>query len=227
MHDVVMIAIVAGLLAMDERAGWQSLLSEPVFAGPLVGAITGHIGLGVTAGVTLQLVWLSIGAARGSRRPNVVVGGVVGAGVMCLGAARTQDYVLFTPYWILCGLLAGEAGRWLADTAGRWRERWLEGFRLPATAAAASRNLALYTIGSALFVGLVDALAVLAMLPLALQLSEVLLDLVGDAQVGLWMWSIALPGIAVAAIVHAFSARSLVRFMLVGVLLAVVAAWLI
>jgi mannose/fructose/N-acetylgalactosamine-specific phosphotransferase system component IIC len=227
MHDLLLIAGVAGLLTLDDRAGWQSLLGEPVFTGPLVGLLTGQPAAGFSVGVVLQLVWFSIGAARGSRRPDVVAGGVVGAAVMCLGAQRTADYVSVAPGAVMCGLLAGEAGRWIADAAGRWRERWLEGFRLPADAGAASRNLTLYTVGSALYVAMIEGLAVLVMLPVALRVSALVLGRAGAGAAGLSAWAAVLPALAVAAIVHGFATRSLFRFVLVGFVIQVVLAWLL
>lgn len=227
MHDLVIIAIIAGVLALDDRAGWQSLLGEPVFSGTLVGLVTGHTAAGMATGVVLQLVWLSIGAARGSRRPNVVVGGVVGAGVVCLGMKNTPDHLQLSACAIFLGLLAGEAGSRVAGATGRWRERWLEGFRLPTDPVAASRNLIVYTAGSALYVGLVDALVVLAALPLALRLAGLLMDRAGEAAGGIALWSLALPGLALAVIAHAFAMRSLVRFLLLGFVLEVVLLWLV
>jgi mannose/fructose/N-acetylgalactosamine-specific phosphotransferase system component IIC len=226
MHDVLIIAIIAAVLALDDRAGWQSLVGEPVFSGALVGLVTGELASGMSVGLVLQLVWLSIGAARGSRRPNVVVGGVVGAGVACLGGATVPDRLPLAACAILMGLVAGEAGARLSGAAGRWRERWLEGFRLPADRAAASRNLALCHVGSALYVGLVDGLVVLAALPASMWIAGALLDRVGDGAAGARVWAAALPGLALAVIAHAFAPRNLLRFVVVGFLLAVVVTWL-
>lgn len=227
MHDLVTIAIIAGVLALDDRAGWQSLLGEPVFSGTLVGLATGHAAAGMSVGVVLQLVWLSIGAARGSRRPNVVVGGVVGAGVMCIGFPKAPDPVQLGASAVFLGLLAGEAGAWTASVSGKWRERWLEGFKLPPDTLAASRNLAVYTAGSALLVGLVDALVVLSVLPLALPLAGLMMDGMGGAVGGAGIWLAALPGLALAVIAHAFATRSLARFVLLGAGLLMVVSWLV
>jgi len=229
MPDLLWIAIIAGLLALDDRAGWQSLLGEPVFSSLLVGLATGHVATALRCGVALQLVWLSIGAARGSRRPNVVVGGVVGAGAACLALDRTGDprEPVLIAAAVFCGLVAGEAGQWLSGTAGRLRERWLDGFRLPTEANVASRNLVIYTVGSALAVALVDALVVLAALPVAVAVTEFIMDRIGPAAPGASQWLMALPALAIATIVHAFAARSLGRFAALGALIAVVTVWLL
>jgi mannose/fructose/N-acetylgalactosamine-specific phosphotransferase system component IIC len=226
MHDVLVIAIIAAVLALDDRAGWGSLLAEPVFSGTLVGLATGEMAAGMSVGLVLQLVWLSIGAARGSRRPNVVVGGVVAAAVMCLGVREGAGEARLAACSVLLGLLAGEAGSWTSAVTGRWRERWLEGFRLPADARTASRRLAVFSAGSALYVGVVDGLVVLAGVPLAQRAAALLTGRLGEGARGVELWTLALPGVALAVMAHAFATRNLFRFGLVGVLLAVVVTWL-
>ena len=72
MHDLLVIAIIAAVLALDDRAGWTSLAAEPVFSCLIVGLVFGHVGAALRCGVALQCVWLSIGAARGSRRPHAL-----------------------------------------------------------------------------------------------------------------------------------------------------------
>ncbi|HEX6790558.1 MAG TPA: PTS sugar transporter subunit IIC [Candidatus Krumholzibacteria bacterium] len=226
MHDALIIAIIAAVLALDDRAGWGSLLAEPVFSGTLVGLATGETAAGMSVGLVLQLVWLSIGAARGSRRPNVVVGGVVAAGVMCLGVREGADEARLAACAVFLGLVAGEAGNWTSAVTGRWRERWIEGFKLPADAAAASRRLLAYSAGSALYVGLVDGIVVLVGVPAAQRAAALLTGRLGDGARGVELWSLALPGLALAVMAHAFATRNLFRFGLVGVLLAVVVTWL-
>jgi mannose/fructose/N-acetylgalactosamine-specific phosphotransferase system component IIC len=229
MHDLLLIAIITALLALDDRAGWQSLAGEPVFSSLFVGLAFGHVGAALRCGVALQAVWLSIGAARGSRRPNVLVGGVVGAGATCLSLHKTGDprEPLVIAAAVFCGLVAGEAAQWAEARAGVAREKWLERFRLPQDANVASRNLALYTIGSAAYIALVSALVSAVALMLSLPLADLIIDRAGEAASGLSAWAGALPAFAVATIAHAFTTRALGRTAALGFLLAVVVAWLL
>jgi len=229
MHDLLAIAIIAAVLALDDRAGWQSLAGEPVFSSLIVGLVFGHVGAALRCGVVLQCVWLSIGAARGSRRPNVVVGGVVGAATACLSLHRSGDprEPLVIAVAVFCGLLAGEAAQWVGARAETVREKWLEKFRLPQDANVASRNIALYAIGSALYIALVSALLSAVALTLSLSLADVLIDRAGLSAGGLTAWAAALPAIALATVAHAFATRSLGRMAALGFLLAVVVAWLL
>lgn len=229
MHDVITIAVIAGVLALDERAGWQSLLGEPVFSALIVGLATGQLSAALHCGVILQLAWLSIGAARGSRRPDVVGGGVVGTATACLVLGRTGDprelYVIAVA--VLCGLLAGEAGAWVSRVTGEGRERWLAGFRLPSDPNVASRNLVFYAAGSALYVALAEALFVALALPLAVAVTEALTDRVPGAAAGASAWVTALPGLALTTIALAFAGRTLGRFAVLGLLVVGVVAWLL
>src|SRR6476660_3846784 len=102
MHDLLLIAVVAAILALDDRAGWQSLAGEPVVSSLIVGLAFGRVG-----------------AARGSRRPHAVVGGVVGAAATCLSLHRSGDprEPLVIGAAVFCGLLAGEAAQWLDGRA--------------------------------------------------------------------------------------------------------------
>ena len=229
MHDLLLIAIIAAMLALDDRAGWQSLAGEPVFSSLIVGVAFGHVGAALRCGVALQCVWLSIGAARGSRRPNAVVGGVVGAAATCLSLHRSGDprEPLVIAAAVFCGLLAGEAAQWLDGRAGIVRERWLERFRLPADVNVASRNLILYSSASALFIALVNGLISAVALIISLRVADLIIDRAGQAAAGVTAWAAALPAIALATIAHAFATKALGRMAALGFVLAVVVAWLL
>jgi mannose/fructose/N-acetylgalactosamine-specific phosphotransferase system component IIC len=229
MHDLLAIAIIAAILALDDRAGWTSLAGEPVFSSLIVGLVFGHVGAALRCGVALQCVWLSIGAARGSRRPNAMVGGVVGTAATCLLLHRNGDprEPLVIAAGIFCGLLVGEVAQFIDARAGTAREKWLEGFRLPADANVAARNLILYSSGGALYTAAVNGLVAAFGLAVCLRLADFIIDKAGLSAGGVTMWAAALPAIAVATVAHAFATRALGRMAALGFLLAVVVAWLL
>ena len=78
MSPFLLLSLVAGALAVDERAGWQSLLGQPIFSALLVGVITGQMYVALATGLVLELIWLSIMPMRGVKHPNRVTGGIVG-----------------------------------------------------------------------------------------------------------------------------------------------------
>jgi mannose/fructose/N-acetylgalactosamine-specific phosphotransferase system component IIC len=229
MHDLLVIAVIAAVLALDDRAGWQSLAGEPVFSAAVVGLLFGHVGPALRCGVVLQCVWLSIGAARGSRRPNVVVGGVVGAATACLSLHHSGDprEALVIGAAVFCGLVAGEAAQWVDARANSAREKWLESFRLPTDVNVASRNLILYSTGSALYTAAVNAALAALGVAVCLRLADLIIDKAGPSASGVAAWAAALPAIAVATVAHAFATKAMGRMAALGFLLAVVVAWLL
>jgi mannose/fructose/N-acetylgalactosamine-specific phosphotransferase system component IIC len=229
MSDVLLISLIAGLLALDDRAGWQSLLGEPVFVAVIIGMVTHQMSAALLAGVALQLVWLSIGAARGTRRPNTVVGGVVGIAAACLVLKHTGDTrtAFVVSAGVFFGLLAGEAAPVISKAAGEYRERWLVRFRLPATPEAASRDLAVCVLVSAVTVAGVNGLSVLVMLPVATGLTDALTGRVGAIEVGAGAWLAALPAFAILTVGRAFANRVFGRAALLGLAAALVAVWLL
>ncbi|HEU4364898.1 MAG TPA: hypothetical protein VFT13_05475, partial [Candidatus Krumholzibacteria bacterium] len=176
----------------------------------------------------LQLVWFSIGAARGTRRPNTVVGGIVGIAAACLVLKHTGDtrtaFVVATA--VFCGLLAGEAGAVISRGAGELRERWLVRFRLPDTPEAAARDLAVRVVVSALVVAVVNALSVLVLLPIAAGLTDLLTGRLGAPAAGAGLWLAALPAVAIVTIFAAFGNRALGRYAALGFLVALALVWL-
>lgn len=229
MPDVFLIALLAGLLAIDDRAGWQSLLGEPVFSSLIVGLLLDTVTPALQVGVVLQLAWLSIGAARGTRRPHTVVGGIVGVASAALVLSKNEDArtVVVVAAGVLSGLIAAEIGAMLARAPGALRERWLGNFTLPDNAAAAARKLTLTVAGAAFFVGLVDFVLVLLMLPLGERLVALLDARLGaGGAAGARWWLMTVSALGVAAVLRAFGTRVLVRFLAAGAVLVLLIGWL-
>jgi fructoselysine/glucoselysine PTS system EIIC component len=227
--DILLIALVAGLLAIDDRAGWQSLLGEPVFSSLIVGLILGAVAPALQVGVVLQLAWLSIGAARGTRRPHTGVGGIVGAASAAMVLAKNEDArtAVVVAAGVLAGMLAAEIGALLARAPGTLRERWLGNFTLPHTATDAARKLALTVMAAALFVGLVDFVLVLLMLPLGERLVELFNARFGTGgAAGARWWLMTVSALGVAAVLRAFGTRVLVRFLAAGAAAVLLIGWL-
>jgi mannose/fructose/N-acetylgalactosamine-specific phosphotransferase system component IIC len=228
MSDVVLIALIGALLAIDDRAGWQSLLGEPIFSAWIIGMVTGTTVPVLKVGIALQLAWLSIGAARGTRRPNTVVGGVIGAGAASLVLSRTGDTreSVIIAAGVLMGLLAAEVGAIAGRATSVLRDRWLGNFRLPEHGPA-SPKLTFTVVASALSVGLVDFIMVLLLLPPAVRVAEMFGARLGPhAAVGARWWLICVSAIGVAAVLRAFGTRVLVRFLALGAAATLLVGWL-
>ena len=229
MQEALLTSLIAGVLAIDDRAGWQSLLGEPVFSALIVGLLFDQIAPALQVGVVLQLAWLSIGAARGTRRPHTVVGGIVGAASVAIALSKNEDArtAVVVAAGVLVGLIAAEIGAAILRAPATLRERWLGNFTLPGYVADASRKLTLTVVGAALFAGVVDFLLVLLILPLGERLVELFDARIGaGGAAGARWWLVAVSAIGVAAVVRAFSTRVLVRFLAAGAAAVLLVGWL-
>lgn len=84
MSDVAAIAalaVLAGGLSLDATAAFQIMVSQPLVAGVLAGALLGEPATGLAVGTTLQLVWVGVMPVGAAQFPDATVGAVVGVGV--------------------------------------------------------------------------------------------------------------------------------------------------
>jgi len=64
--DYLLLALVAGLAAVERKGFLQAMLSRPIALGPLAGLVAGDLSAGLTVAVPLEFIWLgavNLGAA--------------------------------------------------------------------------------------------------------------------------------------------------------------------
>lgn len=207
-EEIGILTVVAGFLAIDERAGWHSLLAQPVFAAALVGLLFGEFVAAVSVGVILELVWLSVLPMRGMRRPDAVAGSVVGAGTACLLIRHTGDprIVFVVSLCAVLGLVCGEVTGTLGRRIHVLRNRGLGGFAgrvSPETLI--SRRLAAYMFASLCFVFISEALLVAGLLPLTAVLAEWITAVAGDpVSTGARAWADLIPALGAGAAIQMY-----------------------
>ncbi len=226
MNLIVELSLIAGLLAIDDRAGWQSLLAQPVFAGSLVGLLVGEIQVGVAVGLVLEIIWLSILPMRGQRRPDQVAGAVVGAGTAGLLLRLTADprILLITAVGILVGLIVGEVTGRLLSQFNRFQHVVLSRVDLRNSSRIASGLLGLQ-LASVAYIFLVEILLVFTFLSLSLNVTERLTGAVTLA--GSQGWLRLLPIIGAASLIHLYWQQSLKRVLVMCTVLTVFVLWII
>lgn len=79
--DTLLFCLLGGIISTDVDAAWQSMLSQPLVACPLAGAVLGNIELGLTFGILLQLPFLAELPVGGATVSFGGVGSYVGAGM--------------------------------------------------------------------------------------------------------------------------------------------------
>ncbi|MFQ5511756.1 MAG: PTS sugar transporter subunit IIC [Candidatus Krumholzibacteriia bacterium] len=231
MNTLILLSLIAGVLAIDDRAGWQSLLAQPVFAALLVGFVTGEVRTAVAVGLILELIWLSILPMRGLRRPDQIAGAVVGAGTAALLMKLTADPRVYfiSATGILVGLFAGELGARVSAPLFALLNRRLGRveFSPEAGFARTARKLLVLQAGSTLYLFVVEAVVVFILLGAGYHGAERLTRYVGGALVaGAASWDRLLPALGAASLIHVYWHRHLKRVIILCAVMVILVLWL-
>jgi mannose/fructose/N-acetylgalactosamine-specific phosphotransferase system component IIC len=70
LEDFVIVALIGGLVAIDTTAAFQTMVSQPLSVGALVGLVFGDLRTGLLVGTSLQLIWIGAMPVGGSRIPD-------------------------------------------------------------------------------------------------------------------------------------------------------------
>ena len=231
MSPFITLSVIAGILAVDHRAGWQSLMAQPVFAALLIGSLIGELWIALTVGLALELIYLSIVPMRGARIPDAVAAGVVGAGTASLLMHHTGDprFAFVSAVGVLMGLLAGEIGARLTTPLFAFQNRVLSGIEIgPHLSRRNTINrIFLLHVLSVGFIFVVEGLAVLLLSWAGYYAGHRFTLLIGGTLVeGAVHWSFLVPAIGAASLVHLFWQHHLRRVLLVCAILVVTLLWL-
>ncbi len=79
LQELVLVSVFGGLVALDETEAFQTMLSQPLLVGPVVGFLLNDLAGGLAIGVLLQLAYLWIMPIGTATFPDPAVGAVVGS----------------------------------------------------------------------------------------------------------------------------------------------------
>ena len=233
LQDFVVLAVVAGILAVDDRAGWQSLVAQPVFASVVIGLVLGELDMALAVGIVVEMVWLAVLPMRGTQRPDAVVGTVVGVATACLLVHDTGDprFAFVASIGVFVALACGEAAGALTRFVYVPKERFLAGFISAGQSAVDDgqvvRRLVFHQAVSLVYVIVVHALFVLGLLPVALYLADLFAGARVDAVApGLVVWYELLPAFGAAALIQIHWHKHLNRFLVVSAVTFWVILWI-
>lgn len=224
---VLQTIVLGGVAALDAAPFAQTMLSQPLVTGTLLGFLWGDWITALEVAVVLQVL-AACTLPVGARTPeDYAIGGVIGVG-LALALASRQPFIMAREACALVGVLGGM----LAATGGvpllkwqrrrneglsRWSEQALRGGDERALVAANVASVAL-----AFGVGVAYCGACLALGVWSLD------GLVGRESLRLARaWSLAQPlwlGLGLAHVLHSFVQRRLARAAVFGA--ALIAAWL-
>lgn len=228
----ITLGVIAGVLAVDQRAGWQSLLAQPVFSAVLVGSIIGEPWVALAVGVVLELIYLSIIPMRGVRAPDHIAAGVVGGGTASLLLRHSGEprIAFVCAVGLFLGLAAGELGARLALPMFGLQNRFLSSveFSPDTVRRRVARRVFLLHASSVGYIFIVESLLVLALCAGGYYVGERFTRLADGTLVqGAMWWGSLVTTIGVASIMHLFWQHRLRRVLVVCAVLAVIFLWLL
>lgn len=111
LSEIILLGLFGGLVAVDTTSGWQMMLSLPIVACSLLGALMGHYELGLQMGILLTLPWLTQVPAGATATTEGNLGAIAATGIAIHLATMFPDSVnISIIFSILFGLIVGIAG---------------------------------------------------------------------------------------------------------------------
>ena len=84
LQELIFVSIFGGLVALDKTEAFQSMFSQPLVAGAIVGLLLNDLPGGLFAGVLFQLIYLWVMPIGAATFPDPAVGSVVGSAGYCI-----------------------------------------------------------------------------------------------------------------------------------------------
>lgn len=228
MESILLFSVIGGVLAVDDRVGWQSLLAQPVFAGLLIGFVTGQPQAGIAVGVLLELIWLSILPMRGIRRPDQIAGVVVGAGTACVLLNSTGDprFGFITAIGVITGLMSGIGALWLAKPVHEFKDVRLSEFA-NSSRAQDPRSLGRMHLLQTISIFLIEMAMILVFLSLSLVLGEWMSSVMDESVIeGTRFWAILMPVFGISALIQIYWHKFSIRFLFLSMMLVLLILWI-
>lgn len=105
-------SLVIGLLALDTTIAFQILLSQPIFACPIIGWLLGNPQMGLEVGLIMQLLWLHIVPVGAAIFPE----GNIASMIICAFAVLFDELpypnLVFSSA-VMIGIFVSYAGSWI------------------------------------------------------------------------------------------------------------------
>lgn len=122
--DVVPFALLGGLLGLDVVSFPQAMVSRPLVAATLAGALAGDAERGLVLGAVLEMVALGTLPFGASRYPEWGSASVVGGALYASGTDGAAGQLAFGMLVaLLTAWLSGESMDWLRKLNARWSRR--------------------------------------------------------------------------------------------------------
>ena len=77
-EKIIIICVIGGLVALDNTEAFQTMFSQPLFIGPLIGLVLGDIPGGLKTGILFQLIYFWVMPIGTATFPEPGIGSVAG-----------------------------------------------------------------------------------------------------------------------------------------------------
>ena len=230
MDHYLILGLLGGLLALDDRTGWQSLLSQPIFTASIVGYLFGELSIGLSIGLFLELIWLAILPMRGTRRPDQVCGTITGAASACYVIQGGGDprFAFIIALGVFIGLISGELSARISFPLMGLRERRLgrvvqmsgDSQWQPATSLVWVHAFAMA------YIFVVEVILVLVFLFVGGIISTWISSYAGSLVTRAFeQWGLLLPAFGIASLIHVYWHKHLTRFLVLSAGLILIVLW--
>ena len=119
--EIILVLILGGLASLDLTEAWQSMWSQPLVSGPLLGWLLGNWQDGLLIGVLLQLLWLWYVPLGIAVFPDAAVGGIVGSTVfLSLKSWLIFDFHKVTLLVLLFSFIWSYVSGWVTVKNRHW-----------------------------------------------------------------------------------------------------------
>src|SRR5574341_2294864 len=122
--EILLVLILGGLASLDLTEAFQSMWSQPLVSGPLLGWLLGNWQDGLLIGVLLQLLWLWYVPLGIAVFPDAAVGGIVGTAVfLSLKSWLIFDFHKVTLLVLLLSYIWSYVSGWVTLKNRNWNAR--------------------------------------------------------------------------------------------------------
>ena len=111
-EEIILVTILGGFVALDKTEACQTMLSQPLVIGLIVGLILKDLQAGIKVGILLQLIYLWVLPIGSAVFPDQAIGGTVGTfgfiALLRFFPERPSSVLFFSViYTVVFALLAG------------------------------------------------------------------------------------------------------------------------
>jgi mannose/fructose/N-acetylgalactosamine-specific phosphotransferase system component IIC len=91
LQELIFVSVLGGLVALDKTEVFQSMFSQPLVAGAIVGLLVNDLPGGLFAGILFQLIYLWVMPIGAATFPDPAIGSVVGSAGYCIMRGSFPD----------------------------------------------------------------------------------------------------------------------------------------